>query len=104
MGKVRMTYPTGMVLQALSAGYRYGFDIAGAVGLRPGSVYQILHRLEEAGVVEGDWEEAELARREGRPSRRYYRLLPSARELVAEAERRFPGLDGLPGAAEGGPA
>ncbi len=105
MGRVRMTYATGMVLQALAAGYRYGFDIAQAVRLRPGSVYQILHRLEEADLAEGAWEDAERARAEGRPSRKYYRLLPDAAELVTEAGRRFPGLEGVPGAAaEGGQA
>jgi len=103
MGAIRMTYATGMVLQALEAGYRYGFDMARAVGLRPGSVYQILHRLEEAELVEGEWEDAEWAREEGRPSRRYYRLLPEAGEVVAEARRRFPGIESVP-AAEGGRA
>lgn len=90
MSRIRMTYPTGMVLQALAAGYRYGFDIASATGVRPGSVYQILHRLEEAGLAEGAWEDAELARAEGRPSRRYYRLSSDADRAVAEARVRFP--------------
>lgn len=104
MGKIRMTYATGMVLQALDAGYRYGFDIAQAARLRPGSVYQILHRLEEAGLAEARWEDAERARAEGRPSRRYYRLAGEAAELVAEAGRCFPTLERLDGdpAAEGG--
>lgn len=103
MGKLRMTYATGMVLQALEAGYRYGFDIAQAVRLRPGSVYQVLHRLEEADLVEGDWEDAERAREEGRPSRRYYHLLPAAEGVVEEAGRRFPGIERAP-AIEGGTA
>ncbi len=90
MSRIRMTYPTGMVLQALAAGYRYGFDIASVTGVRPGSVYQILHRLEEAGLAEGAWEDAALARAEGRPSRRYYRLSSDADGAVAEARGRFP--------------
>lgn len=96
MSRLRMTYPTGMVLQALAAGYRYGFDVASATGVRPGSVYQILHRLEEAAMVEGAWEDAELAHAEGRPSRRYYRLTPVATEAVEEARTRFPALASLP--------
>lgn len=99
MGRFRMTYPTAMVLQALAAGLRYGFEIADAVGLRPGSVYQVLRRLEDAGYATGEWEDAERAHGEGRPPRRYYRLRSSeAREVLAEARRRFPSLEDVPGA------
>ena len=90
--RMRMTYPTAMVLQALEGGFRYGFDIAQAAGLRPGSVYQILHRLEEGGLVRGDWESAAHARREGRPSRRYYALTPASRAVLDDARARFPAL------------
>jgi len=98
---IRMTYPTAMVLQALAAGHRYGFDVAGAAGLRPGSVYQILHRLEDLGLTRASWEDAERARAEGRPSRRYYVLAPNAGPLVDEARRRFPALGSVPGGATG---
>lgn len=94
--RIRMTYPTAMVLQALESGYRYGFDIAQAAGLRPGSVYQILHRLEEGGLAEADWEDAQLAHAEGRPSRRYYVLTPTATPLVEDARARFPALEQVP--------
>ncbi|MEZ4587063.1 MAG: PadR family transcriptional regulator [Gemmatimonadales bacterium] len=97
MTDIRMTYPTAMVLQALAAGHRYGFEIATAVGLRPGAVYQILHRLEEARLVSGAWEDPREARSEGRPSRRYYRLGRAAEPLVTEARRRFPDLTAAPG-------
>lgn len=98
-----MTYPTAMVLQALAAGYRYGFDIAQAVGLRPGSVYQILHRLQETDLATAEWEDPEAARREGRPSRRYYRLAAEAGTLVEEARRRFPATARVSGAAPEAP-
>ncbi len=101
MALIRMTYPTAMVLQALAAGYRYGFDIAQVAGLRPGSVYQILHRLEEAGLASAHWEDAGNARDEGRPSRRYYELLPQADDLLATARARFPALDQVPNGAQG---
>ncbi len=99
MARIRMTYPTAMVLQALFAGYRYGFDIARVAGLRPGSVYQILHRLEDAGLVTGRWEDADAARDDGRPSRRYYEMLPDAAPLLDEARGRFPALERVPGGA-----
>lgn len=98
----RMTYPTAMVLQALEAGHRYGFEIAEVVGLRPGSVYQVLRRLEDAGYADGRWEEAERAHREGRPPRRYYTLdREAAREVMERVRRRFPALDAVPGSASG---
>jgi PadR family transcriptional regulator, regulatory protein PadR len=97
-GDVRMTKATAFVLQALDAGLRHGFDIAAATGLRGGSVYPILRRLERAGLVEGRWEDPAVGRAEGRPGRRYYRLRGSAAGLLEEAVRRHPlGLD------EGGP-
>ena len=90
MGRIRMTYATARVLQALARGLRHGFDIADATGLRGGTVYPILRRLEDEGLVSSSWEPAEIGRREGRPSRKYYRLLAVARPEVEEAMERFP--------------
>lgn len=90
MGRIRMTYATARVLQALAEGLRHGFDIAEATGLRGGTVYPILRRLEEEGVVRSSWEPAEVGRREGRPPRKYYRLLAQGHALADEARARFP--------------
>lgn len=90
MGRIRMTYATARVLQALDQGLRHGFDIAEATGLRGGTVYPILRRLEEEGLVASSWEAAAIGRREGRPSRKYYRLLEGAGPVVEEARERFP--------------
>lgn len=98
MSAFRMTYPTAAVLEALNGGLRYGFEIADAVGLRPGSVYQVLRRLEEGGYVSAEWEDAPRAHAEGRPPRRYYRLeAASGAALLVRARERFPGLAALPG-------
>lgn len=85
-----MTYATARVLQALDEGISHGFDIAEATGLRGGTVYPILRRLAEAGLVVSSWEPAAIGRREGRPSRKYYRLRTAARSVVEEAHERFP--------------
>lgn len=95
-----MTYPTAVVLQALEAGYRYGFDIAEATGLRGGTVYPLLRRLQERGLLAAEWEDVRIAREEGRPSRKYYRLLPDARPVLEEARRRYPAPE-LAGAVRG---
>ena len=90
MTERRLTYATAWVLQALAAGYRYGFDIAEATGIRGGTVYPLLRRLEERGLVTAAWEAPEIGREEGRPPRKYYRLRPEAAELVEASGRRHP--------------
>ncbi len=88
----RMTYPTALVLQALDRGHRYGFDIIDVTRLRSGTVYPLLRRLEEAGLVRSKWERVAIARSDNRPPRKYYELTDAGEELVALAEQRFPGL------------
>jgi PadR family transcriptional regulator PadR len=93
MGKLfRLTYPTAAVLLALRAGHRYGFDLMDVTGLPDGTVYPILRRLERRGVLEGAWEDEEVARAELRPSRRYYRLTPLGEQSMVEIVDRFPAL------------
>ena len=87
---VRMTYATAAVLHALADERAYGFDIAAATGLRRGTVYPILRRLEEAGMLVGEWETSEASQQEGRPARRYYRLNGSGAELARTAAERYP--------------
>lgn len=103
MTGMRMTYAAAAVLQALEGGLRHGFDIVEATGIRGGTVYPLLRRLESEGLVASEWERPEIGRREGRPSRKYYRLLPSANEALARARARYPVPDLgllLPGEAE----
>ena len=90
MSGIRMTYATAAVLQALAAGYQYGFDIVEAIGVRGGTVYPLLRRLEAHGLVSAEWEDAAIGREEGRPSRKYYRLTADANPLLATAASRFP--------------
>ncbi len=87
---MRMTYATAMVLQALDAGYRYGFEIIEVVGVRSGTVYPLLRRLEEAGVLRSRWEAVRVARSSNRPARKYYELTRHATTLIAQARDRYP--------------
>ena len=80
---VRLTYATGVVLEALAGGHRYGFDIMDASGLPDGTVYPALRRLERGGLVTSDWEVASAAHAAGRPPRRYYRLTAAGRRQLA---------------------
>lgn len=89
---VRLTYLTGVVLEAIAAGHRYGFDIMDATGIPDGTVYPALRRLENAGMLEAQWEEDAVAAEEQRPPRRYYKLTPEGSEALERARSRFPGV------------
>lgn len=89
---MRLTLPTATVLSALLHGHRHGFEILDVTGLRAGTVYPVLRRLEENRLVASSWEDAERARAQGRPARRNYRLTSEGRRTAAEAEDRYPGV------------
>ncbi len=62
------------VLAALCAephAWLHGYGIAKDTGLKSGSLYPILDRLADRGLVEARWEEEQPA---GRPRRHLYRL------------------------------
>jgi PadR family transcriptional regulator, regulatory protein PadR len=93
--RMNLTYPTALILQALANGYRYGFDIMDVTGLPSGTVYPALRRMERVGFVVSKWEDAEIAQREQRPTRRYYEVTASGLESLAAAARRFRLLENL---------
>ena len=99
----RITYPTGIVLLAISRGFRYGFEIMDASGLKSGTVYPILRRLEDAGMLSAKWEPISDARDEQRPPRRYYQITGAGRQALRDVTSRFPGLLGTL-AGSGSPA
>ena len=89
---MRLTFPTATVLSALAHGHGYGFEIVEVTGLRAGTVYPVLRRLEARGMVRSAWEPVAVARAEGRPPRRNYRLTRAGEQLAAEAVERHPTL------------
>lgn len=89
---MRVTYPTAIVLLAVSRGIAYGFDIMDATGLQSGTVYPVLRRLEAAGMVRSRWEAVTNARDEQRPPRRYYQITGAGSRELSSALDRFPGL------------
>ena len=90
-----MTYQTALVLTALAAGRHHGFDIMDATDLPSGTVYPILRRLDDDGLVRSRWERDTQARKEQRPVRRYYELTASGEARLAEARARYRALDAL---------
>lgn len=83
------------VLADAGADWRHGYDITAQSGLKSGTLYPLLMRLEAAGQLEARWEESPIA---GRPARHVYRLtdagialVASLAEAVADARATLPG-------------
>ena len=89
MSLVRMTHVTALIIQAVGAGHRYGFDVMDATGLASGTVYPALRRLEEARLLRGKWEDAPAAHRGGRPQRRLYELTSAGERSLEEAIQKL---------------
>jgi DNA-binding PadR family transcriptional regulator len=68
--------------------WRYGYDLSTEVSLKSGSLYPILIRLTDRGLLEATWEPGPP----GKPPRHLYRLtsagLESAATLTAEPVSR----------------
>ena len=89
MAPIRMTHATALILQAVAAGKRHGFQIMEVSGLPSGTVYPVLRRLEKALAVESEWESEDEARDAGRRQRRIYRLTESGQLLAERARQRL---------------
>ena len=84
-----LTYSSAVILQAVSNGYLYGFDIIDITGVPGGTVYPALRRLEEAGYLISKWEKQSISQAEPRPQRKYYELTRAGREALDEAIKRY---------------
>ncbi len=63
-----------ILLEALSAHarqWRHGYDLMKETGLLSGTLYPLLMRMTDQGLVEAEWREPEQF---GRPARHAYRL------------------------------
>jgi DNA-binding PadR family transcriptional regulator len=81
----------GLLLAALEDGPRHGYAVRealreateGTFDLPTGTIYPALHRLEEAGLIAGEW-----APDSGR-RRRVYRLTPTGRRALTDTRRSW---------------
>ena len=84
--KANNSRQTRALLAALlerSCAWRHGYDLAKETGLRSGTLYPLLMRLSEQGLLESRWQEAERA---GLPPRHVYRLTAAGLALAREQE------------------
>jgi PadR family transcriptional regulator PadR len=82
----RLSPQTAAVLAALAADpstWRYGYELGQQVGLKAGTLYPILMRLAERGLLDHRWETDVPA---GRPPRHLYRLTDKGIAFAAQAE------------------
>ncbi len=89
MTELRMTQVTAFVLRAVSAGYKYGFDVMETCDLPSGTAYPALRRLEKSGLLRSSWEKEKEAHSEGRPRRRIYELTASGARTLPLAEQKI---------------
>jgi PadR family transcriptional regulator PadR len=76
LSTMRVTGPLLKVLRAFlaaPAAELYGLQLLRATGLKSGTLYPLLDRLEDAGWLRSRWEDTDPAE-QGRPRRRFYVL------------------------------
>lgn len=84
-----------LVLASLTDGESYGYEIAkllGAAGfgqIKGGTLYPVLNRLEEAGLVAAEFRATEKG-----PGRRYYSLTDAGRATLGEQGGLWLAFDG----------
>jgi PadR family transcriptional regulator len=86
----RPSAQTVAVLQALAEDpdrWRYGYDLCTQLALQAGSMYPILIRLADKGLLETTWEAEHIP---GRPPRHLYRLTGAGREYASSVARSIP--------------
>jgi PadR family transcriptional regulator, regulatory protein PadR len=86
----RPSSQTIAVMSALASApdtWRYGYELGVEVGLPSGSLYPILMRLTDRGLLESAWEDT-VPR--GRPPRHLYRLTAAGVAAAAEHAQRPP--------------
>lgn len=77
------------LLEALAAAggrWSYGYELASLTGIRSGTLYPLLIRLEAQGYLEAEWQQPVAA---GRPPRHAYRLT-AAGQVLARAQAAAP--------------
>ena len=98
--EAKLSHTSAMILQAMHAGYVYGFSIMEMTGLPSGTVYPAMRRLERDEVIRSQWEKQSIADAEQRPPRKYYKLTAAGKTTLDAARKRYPLLERLIPTAE----
>jgi DNA-binding PadR family transcriptional regulator len=93
---VKLTGPLERVLRVLVADPampHYGYDLMKAARLPSGTLYPMLARLQQEGLVDSEWE-APRPDAVGRPPRKYYRLTAEGARVARLELARAPAARG----------
>ena len=95
----------GLELRRTGGARFHGFQLAKTIadhaGPRPltahGTLYKALQRLEEAGLLESQWEDPNIAATEGRPRRRLYEVSGAGERALAAWQAKHRQASTRPG-------
>jgi len=80
----RQTHALFLAMLEMPRTWRHGYELSRQTKLKSGTLYPLLMRLSDQGLLESKWQEPEHP---GKPPRHAYRLTPNglafARELTA---------------------
>jgi DNA-binding PadR family transcriptional regulator len=93
--ETKLSHTAAMILQAVNAGFIYGFSIMEMTGLPSGTVYPAMRRLERDDLIRSQWEKQSIADAEQRPPRKYYKLTAAGRNTLESSRKRYPLLERL---------
>jgi PadR family transcriptional regulator, regulatory protein PadR len=93
--EAKLSHTAALILQAINAGFVYGFSIMEMTGLPSGTVYPAMRRLERDDLIRSQWERQSIADAEQRPTRKYYRLTASGKVTLEASRKRYPLLERL---------
>ncbi len=100
MRQRRPSPQTILVLRALlvrPTEWRYGYDLTKEIGLRSGTLYPVLMRLADKGLLDAAWHQSD---RPGAPARHAYRLTKAgvafALASIDAASNRQGGHEAIP--------
>ena len=78
--------------------WRHGYDLASETGLKSGTLYPLLIRLEAQGHLEAEWRQPAAS---GRPPRHAYRLTATGQRLARSVAAEAAGVAAAPTLAVG---
>jgi len=93
--ETKLSHTSALILQALDAGFVYGFSIMEMAGLPSGTVYPAMRRLERDDLIRSQWEKQSIADAEQRPPRKYYKLTAAGKSTLDASRKRYPLLERL---------
>ncbi|OWQ85293.1 PadR family transcriptional regulator [Roseateles aquatilis] len=68
--------------------WHHGYELTKALGIKSGTLYPLLMRLEGQGLLEAEWRESDQP---GRPARHAYRLTAQGLQAARDATTTGPG-------------